>query len=298
MRLLWGVVGAAVVLLACSSDSTSGTTPENPEGGTSSSGGSTSSGGSSGASSGTPPDNDFVTTTTETLQHQGAAREYILSIPKDYDAGKKYPLWVWLHGEPGDAKSGSAFALHNITKNEAIIAYPGAIEQSWDHTATFADNADDTFIFAMIDAIAAKYSADKARVLLDGWSNGGFMAAAVACRASAKLRAIGIHAGGAPYDANNPDSVPDCAGAAVATFVSHGRADTTVPFDGGEFAAQYWSEHNGCGATKTASPPAPCESYDGCPADKPVKACFIEGLGHPVWDQALSAEWAWFKSLP
>ena len=40
-----------------------------------------------------------VKTTTETFEHEGATRKYLLSVPLDYDASKKYPLYFWLHGE-------------------------------------------------------------------------------------------------------------------------------------------------------------------------------------------------------
>lgn len=294
MRFLSGVAFAAAVF-ACSSASTPGTTPANPEGGTSSSSGGSSGGGSSsGGSSGTPAPSDDVDTTTVTLP----GGKYVLSVPRDHDAAKKYPLWIFLHGHPGSAEVGAGFQLHGITKREAILAYPGAAAGTWDHGAVYTDNADSALILALIDDIAAKYSLDKGRVLVSGWSGGGFMASMMACRYSAKFRAIGIHAGGAPYDGSDPNVTPDCAGASLATFVSHGEADGTVSADSGRYAAQYWSEHNGCSASKTASTPAPCETYAGCPAGKPVKACFIPGLGHPVWDQALTAEWAWFKSLP
>lgn len=294
MRFLSGFVLATIVF-ACSSGSNSGTTPAEPEAGTSSSGGSSGGGSSSGASSsGTPAPSEDVETTTVTL----GSGKYVLSVPKDHDATKKYPLWIFLHGHPGSAEVGAGFQLHQITKREAILAYPGAAAGNWDHGAVYTDNADSTLILGLIDDIAAKYSVDTGRVLLSGWSGGAFMASMMACRYSAKIRAIGIHAGGAPYDGNDPNVTPDCAGAALATFVSHGESDGTVSVDSGQYAAQYWSEHNGCSASKTASTPSPCETYDGCPADKPVKSCFIPGLGHPVWDQALTAEWAWFKSLP
>lgn len=287
MRLLSGLVLAAVVL-ACSSESTSGQTPSSQDGGPSSSSG----GSSGGGSSGTPSGGDVVKTTTENVD----GRKYILSVPTDYDAGKKYPLWIFMSGDPVSAEGAAGFQLHNVSKNEAIIAYPSAAEQAWGHDAVFVDNADVTFILAMIGAIAGKYSVDTGRVLLDGWSNGAFMASAMACRYSAKFRAIGSHAGGAPYNGADPSSAPDCAGASIAAFITHGEADTTVPFD--TYTGQYWQEHNGCSANRSASTPAPCETYDGCPAGKPVKVCYVPGLGHPVWDQAFVAEWAWFKSLP
>lgn len=301
MRLSSAVVvttGALLVLVACSSSSgsTGGANPEN-DGGSSS--GTTSSGGSSGGSSGSNGGpGDVVKTTTEVLDHEGAQRKYVLSVPTDYDATKKYPLVFWLHGHPGSAEVGAGFQVHNVTKNEAIIAYPGALAGNWDHQIAISDNADGTFILKVIDEVSGKYNVDGGRVFISGWSGGAFMASSMACRYSAKFRAIGIHAGGAPYDLNNPNGTPDCNGAAVAAIVTHGEADTTVPFDGGKYAGQYWSEHNGCGGTKTASTPAPCETYDGCPAAKPVKTCFIPGLGHPLWDQVFTVEWAFFKGLP
>src|SRR5262245_50903358 len=88
------VVAFATVLavLACSSS-----TPDSTgNGSTSSSSGNPDTDGaasSSGGSSGTPdPGKTWVKTTTETFEHAGATRKYILSVPLDYDAGKKYPL--------------------------------------------------------------------------------------------------------------------------------------------------------------------------------------------------------------
>jgi polyhydroxybutyrate depolymerase len=281
-----GVTGGCIV--ACSKDATP--PPDN---------GASSSGGGAGSSSGTTGPNAVVKTTTETLAHDGATRKYILSVPTDYDAGKKYPLYIFLHGNPGTAEGAAAFALEKVTRNEAILAYPGSlVEDGWDHSASLQDNADSTFILAMIEALEAKYAIDGARVLLSGWSGGGFMSSAMACRYSSKFRAIGIHAGGAPYDPNSATTTPDCPGATIATLVTHGDADTVVAFDGGQYAAQYWSEHNGCGTGSTAVTPSPCKTYDSCPADKPVEFCFIPGQDHPLWDQALAVEWAWFKALP
>lgn len=254
---------------------------------------------SSSSSSGDPLPKEWVKTTTENVQHQGSARRYILSVPLDYDANKKYPLYIWLHGNPGTAENAASFKVHNVTKNEAIIAYPGSIDTGgWDHSASVRDNVDSTFILAMLDAVVAKYSIDTSRVLISGWSGGGFMSSAMACRFSGRFRAIGIHAGGAPYDVNDPNGTPACRNASIATLVTHGRNDGTVGFDSGTYAAQYWSEHNSCSGGKSAGTPAPCEDYSGCATGKPVRSCFISGLGHPLWDQALTVEWDWFKALP
>ncbi len=254
-----------------------------------------------GTDSGTPApppgETSFVTTTTETMQHEGASRKYILSVPRDYDANRAYPVYFWLHGNPGSAEAAASFRLDRVTKNEAIIVYPGGLGVDWDHGASVADNPDVTFLVALVDVLAGKLSIDRRRILLSGWSGGGFMSSAVACRYAGTFRAIGIHAGGAPYDPNGGPN-PTCPGASIATLVTHGDPDPAVPFSSGEYAAQFWAQKNGCGDATSPTTPAPCMTYDGCPATKPVEACFIKGLGHPLWDQAIAVEWAWFKALP
>jgi hypothetical protein len=74
--------------------------------------------------------------------------------------------------------------------------------------------------------------------------------------------------------------------------------DTTVGGDSGYYAAEYWAQHNGCDDTRTASTPALCETYDNCPAGKPVKYCFDPNWGHGLFPNAIAIEWAWFKALP
>ena len=299
--LLLFFVASAAAAVACSSSDGPTVTPATPEGGASSSGG-----------DGTPdpdggsivPGEDgaapaYVKTTTETFQHEGGARIYILSVPVDYDANKKYPVYLFMHGNPGDAEGMlNAFPVDPVTKNEAVVVYPNAATIDWDHT--LKDNTDVTYLKALIDEVAAKVSIDPQRILLSGWSGGGFMASQVACRYASLFRAIGIHAGGAPYDPENgdPNYTPACAGAAIATIVTHGTSDGAVDVGSGTYAAQYWAEHAGCQGTKSASSPDPCMAYDGCPADKPVKVCIIEGGSHPLWNRAHEVTWDWFKSLP
>lgn len=298
--LLFFFLGSAAAAVACSS-SDSPVTPAGPDGSASSSGGDGTTG-PDGAP--VPPGEDaaapvYVKTTTETFQHEGGARIYILSVPVDYDAAKKYPVYMFLHGNPGTAEQmTTAFPVDPVTKNEAIVVYPNAATVDWDHT--LKDNTDVTYLKALIDEVAKKVSIDPQRILLSGWSGGGFMASQVACRYAGLFRAIGIHAGGAPYDPENtdPNYTPTCDGASIATIVTHGDQDGAVGVGSGQYAGQYWAEHAGCQGTTSASMPDPCKDYDGCPADKPVKVCIVAGHGHPLWNRAHEVTWAWFKSLP
>lgn len=311
MRIPSSIVFAAgtlITVLACSSSNDGAPAQASPEAGTSSSGGSsgatTDDGGggssgttSSGGSSGTPDSGEveYVKTTTVKIDVDGNERTYVLSVPLDYTAAKSYPLYIWLHGHPGSASAGQR--IDRVTKNEAIIAYPGALTGYWDHGAAYSDNADTSFLFAMIDDIAAGYALDKGRILLGGWSGGGFMAGLVACRYYGSFKAIAIEAGGAPFDVNG-GAQPTCDGASIATIVTHGGQDFTVGTDSGFYAAEYWEDHNGCNGTKAASGVPLCEDYGGCPASKPVRYCFDPNWGHGIFKNAHELEWSWFKALP
>lgn len=304
--LFLAAIGAiALVPLACSSsnDAQPGTTNPTNDGG----GGTEEDGGPVVLEDGqvVTPDGSapkYVKTTTEKFQSGGAERLYILSVPLDYDAAKKYPVYMFLHGNPGTAQTMlDYFPVDGVTKSEAIIVYPNALTENWDHSAWNTDNADVVYLKALIDEVAGKVSIDKSRIFFSGWSGGGFMASQMACRYSGLFKAIGIFSGGAPFNTESTDPnapSPTCAGASVPTIVVHGAADNTVDPGSGEYAAMYWAQKNGCGDTTSDTPPPPCKKYDGCPANEPVTMCIVPGVGHPMWKETHATAWAFFKSLP
>ena len=89
-----------------------------------------------------------------------------------------------------------------------------------------------------------------------------------------------------------------CPGGPVAILVTHGADDGEVVPESGEFTKTCYATTNGCGGSTSPTTPAPCETYDGCPADKPVKWCLIPGQGHGPWPNAVAEAWAFFQSLP
>src|SRR4051812_16947009 len=46
-----------------------------------------------------------IETTPESVTVNGMSRTYILGVPSPYDASRKYPLVMVLHGTPGTAES-------------------------------------------------------------------------------------------------------------------------------------------------------------------------------------------------
>ncbi len=197
-----------------------------------------------------PPPPVYVKSTPETTTFGGQARKYNLSVPLDYDASKSYPLVLSFHGSPGTADGMLAvYPFDSASHQEAIIAYPNALGSDWDLGTATAQNPDLGFTKALVDELAGKLSIDKTRVYGFGWSGGGFFVNQVACRLRGLLRAMAVHAGGAPYADINPGGLkypngqPKCAAdqGPIATLVVHGDQDDTVPFMGGDFDAHYWA---------------------------------------------------------
>jgi hypothetical protein len=95
----------------------------------------------------------------------------------------------------------------------------------------------------------------------------------------------------------------------VPALIIHGNADPVVPndpnpaaLDGGWQSFEHWAYWNHPAprgsydfATAPVSP-SPCMAAQGLPADHPVIACFIDGLGHAPWAQQAATVWAFFAS--
>ena len=124
---------------------------------------------------------DSVAWTSDSFHVQGW-----LTLPRDYDPSKKYPLIVEVHGGPAAAilpHWGSDFALSPAAFSALgyFVLQPnprGSFGQGEEFTEAnrkdfgYGDLRD---ILAGVDAVLAKYSVDPGRVGLTGWSYGGFM---------------------------------------------------------------------------------------------------------------------------
>ena len=116
----------------------------------------------------------------------GKARTYWLHIPKDCPAGA--PLVIAMHGAGGSSKDQSPHFNEIADTAKFIVAYPqgepiyfpvfGGTVNGWD--ASGKDNADVTFIRAIVDEVEQKCHIDRNRVYCCGFSNGGMNAYALA----------------------------------------------------------------------------------------------------------------------
>lgn len=301
--MAFALVGAGVTM-SCKSDSppdsssSSGSTGDDDDTKSSSSG-KTSSGSTSGQQS-----NENVTTSEQTMVFNGNTRRYLLSKPISFDANKKYPLVLNLHGNPARPEDELAvLPFDSVTKQEAVIAYPAAANGSdWDFSLPSDGNPDMPFIKALIDELASKASIDPKRVLAYGYSGGAYFLSQYACRTPNVgniVKLVAIVSGGAPepHGSEDPNQCVSCPGGPVAMFIAHGMNDQSeVPFEGGDYARQCWAATNGCTADSLADALAPCKKYNGC--TQQTEWCPIPNHGHEAWTDGMAQAWNMFKALP
>lgn len=239
------------------------------------------------------PKSSKVNATDETIDVLGKTRMFVLAVPKTYDAARKYPLIVALHGDGQDAPGFRAFLrFDDIAGDDAIVVYPS---QAVDLFNPYDQNSDQQLVEATINAVKAKLSIDDGKVWGFGYSKGGFMANQIACRRPGVFKAMAIHAGGAPQDVDG-NGYPSCPGViGLPVLATEGEFDTGI---GGDFGAQYWASIDGCTNQRSATTPAACQKHDGCPAGKPVVYCLAPGVSHyPIWNEADAVSWTFFNSL-
>lgn len=296
--LLSGAVVAIGVIAACSSDSTPAAN------GSSSSSSSGASGNSSTSSSGATTNDaggtgggisDKVALETVHLQVAGNDRDYIVATPTSYDASKKYPLIVALHGDGETAADFASFSkLTLATTDQAIVAFTDHVI---DLFTAYGDNPDQQLVAATIDDVKSKKSIDASKVWGFGYSKGAFMLNELGCRKPGLFAAYASHAGGAPQE-RDPQGMVQCPGAQAAPWLITMGGDDDPP--GGQFEADYWAGLAGCSGSQDTTPatPAYCVKYNGCNPAAPLVYCSIANQAHyPLYDNAAIDSWNWFKTL-
>jgi len=239
------------------------------------------------------------------LRHDGAKREYMVHVPKNYDASKPTPMVLSLHGGGGNMtyQANEEF-YHWASKSEAagfIAVFPNGYSRMLGKLATWNagiccggardSNSDDAgFIRAVVDDMKTRANIDSQRIFANGMSNGGMMSYRLACEASEVFRAIASVAGTDGTKSCKPDR-------AIPVFHIHAKNDERVLFNGGSGSESdthadfvsvpntiaKWVKQNGCEATPKRVleiDDAYCETYSGCQENAQVKLCVTETGGH------------------
>lgn len=174
------------------------------------------------------------------------------------------PLLILLHGRFGTGAQ--VLRSASLRAQGYVLVAPDGVDRAWASggNATPADRAgvdDIAFLRTRVAEMVRRYRVDPARVYIAGMSNGGFMAARVACEAPDLVAGIAIVSattGGAA-------TLRCVSGRPVSVLLIHGSADPLVRAEGVTMgrrghvlgsaeAARFWAARQGCVQESVARP--------------------------------------------
>lgn len=179
----------------------------------------------------------------------GSARNLLLYAPTGLPA---HPAAILqLHGMNQDAAYQQAQAKWEpiADTGKFLVVFPNGLNKSWD----LSGNTDVNFMNAIIDTLYRKYSIDRGRVYISGFSMGGMFTYYAMNKLSDKIAAFapcsGYPMGGASASATRP----------IPIIHIHGTADDVVSYGGVAGALQTWRTFDNCPATATTTKPYPAD---------------------------------------
>lgn len=233
-----------------------------------------------------------------TVSSGGLEREYILTIPAEYQTRSDWPLIIAFHGRGSTGVEVEGYS--RLSDLPAVVAYPfGEIpdgddpRRAW-QGAPYSDPDVDDVAFAvdLIEALNDELCIDDERVYATGKSNGGGLALALACRIPDRIAAA---AAAAP--ALYPETREGCLQKPTApTMIIHGTDDVTIPYAGDPArdlpAIEKWGEELAA-ASRCRSKPKVTHigedvqdmTWSKCAHGGEVAVVSVEGGGH-VWPGA------------
>jgi polyhydroxybutyrate depolymerase len=228
----------------------------------------------------------------------GEPREYLLYVPRSYDAARPTPLVISLHGGGLWPVPQRDISLWNRVADEHgfIVVYPSGVSgrgpRAWRVAARRGSLRDIRFLAELIDSLKSSYTIDPTRIYADGLSNGGGMAFLLSCALADRIAAVGLVASAQflSWDACQDVERP------VPMIAFHGTEDRFTPYHGGVSWAgrnhvfpsipaftETWARRNRCTAGPVESVAAPDVrrlEYRDCADGAPVVLYTILGGGH------------------
>jgi len=235
------------------------------------------------------------------LLYQGQLRTYYLHIPRSYKPDRPMPLVLVFHGSGGSGRS-----IANVThfndladKKGFIVVYPDGINHHWIDGGVFSAQGNDvSFVALLIDHIMRIRNIDRRKIYATGFSNGGMLTQALACKLSDRIAAFASVAAtlSANLESTCQPKTP------VSVLMIHGTGDHSVPYAGGKIGGvgrevvsvpetiDLWQQHNGC-ASKAKVEKLPntihnhgtqieISRYSSCGGGSEVMLVTVKGGGH------------------
>jgi polyhydroxybutyrate depolymerase len=239
----------------------------------------------------------FWTATTSKIVVHGVDRSYLVVRPSARGRGA-LPVIVVLHGRGATPQLERQRTGFPEAVGPAVFVYPAGVDKSWNagtccgpaHTAGVDDVA---FITAVVRRVlAAKPGADRKRVFLVGFSNGGRMAYRLTCAEPKLFRAFAVVGALPAWPCQHRGQI-----AFSEVALEH---DTIVPLATARSQAQLQATINRCAAVRTSVTVVSNTTWSKCANKSPVELIVYPGATHswPRGGAAPSAQqlvWEFFR---
>ncbi|WP_135502620.1 alpha/beta hydrolase family esterase [Roseovarius aestuariivivens] len=224
------------------------------------------------------------------------------------------PVVLFLHGHGSSGRNAISLArmVSPLTARGYAVLAPDALPRdpdgdgprSWNFYPGMTGRDEARFFEDLLSDAATRFGIDPARVLLAGFSAGGFMVNYLACATPQSFAAYAPVAGG--FWRPHPET---CTGP-VRLFHTHGWRDETVPLEGrrlGSFhqgdifaGLEVWRAANTCPDQKPTgfgeTGPFLRRAWQGCAAESALELALFPG-GHTVPDGWADMVADWFEAL-
>lgn len=222
-----------------------------------------------------------------TVTVNGKTREWILTLPQNYNNTKPYRFIFgihWLGGNMNDVANGGTinpyYGLQALSNGSTIFVSPNGLKAGMGTGWPNTDGEDIAFIQEILKATNAELCIDEKLRFSTGFSYGGGMSHSIACTLAKDFRAVAVQSGAL---------LSGCAGGTdpVAYYIQHGVSDSVLPISGGRALRDTFVKNNGC-KTQTPSEPAKgskthiLTKYEGCMEGKPVWWTAFDGDHTPI----------------
>lgn len=224
---------------------------------------------------------------TNTVSVNGKTREWILTLPSNYDNTKPYRLIFgvhWLGGTMNDVANGNMiqpyYGLSALANDTTIFVAPNGLKSGsntgWPNTS----GEDIAFMREILKATDENLCINEKLRFSMGFSYGAGMSYSIACTLASEFRAIAALSGGL---------LSGCVGGteAVAYYGQHGISDQVLPISQGHQMRDKFVQNNGCTVQEVREPVKGSKThvvtkYAGCQEDKPVWWTAFDGDHTPV----------------
>ncbi len=206
---------------------------------------------------------------TNFLSINNKSRSYLLSLPKNYDASKPYPLVIGLHGRTNSNTMVRDYMWlwggkwEKNSSNEVITAYPAWL---WSGPYTWHEAESIDFIDAMLSEVSSSLCIDKSQVHIVWHSLGAYFSNKLSClRWDVIATMTAVAWGWYKSECNWP----------VASLILHNKADNLVPYSDGQNALKIRKEINTCtwAAENINISGLNCQIWNQCSNWNPVAFC-------------------------